>query len=45
MSDWFYGSMKSAFENGLMNGMSGSDFAPNDDVTRVTALYRMKGGP
>lgn len=47
-ADWFYGSVKSAFLKGLMQGMSGTEFAPNAKLTRamfVTILYRVEGSP
>ena len=47
-SDWFYDSVKYAYENGLMNGVSGTEFAPDSDVTRamfVTVIYRMEKEP
>lgn len=46
--DWFYNEVKYVHENGLMNGVGGSLFAPNAAVTRamaVTTLYRLAGSP
>lgn len=47
-NDWFYGSVKYVYENGLMNGTTDTTFAPNDHLTRamlVTILYRAAGEP
>lgn len=47
-NDWFYNSVKYAYENGLMYGVSDTEFAPDGDVTRamfVTVLYRTEGEP
>ena len=47
-NDWFYNSVKYAYENGLMYGVSETEFAPDGDVTRamfVTVLYRTEGEP
>lgn len=47
-NDWFYNSVKYAYENGLMYGVSNTEFAPDGDVTRamfVTVLYRTEGEP
>ena len=46
--DWFYNNVQYVYENGLMNGVSETEFAPNENVTRgmfVTILYRMDGEP
>lgn len=46
--DWFYPYVKSAYKNKLIKGVSDTEFAPNDKVTRamfVTVLYRMEGQP
>ena len=46
--DWFYNNVQYVYENGLMNGVSETEFAPNENVTRgmfVTILYRMGGEP
>ena len=47
-SDWFYDAVRSAFGQGLMKGVSDTEFAPNVKLTRamfVTILYRMEGEP
>ena len=47
-NDWFYDSVKYAYENDLMKGVSNTKFAPNSDVTRamfVTVIYRMENEP
>jgi hypothetical protein len=47
-SDWFYEDVIYAVENNLMNGISGSEFAPKNNITRamlVTILYRYSGSP
>lgn len=47
-NDWFYDYVKYVYTNGLMNGISDTEFAPNSDVTRamfVTVLYRMENEP
>ncbi len=46
--DWFYNNVQYVYENGLMNGIGGTEFAPNETITRgmfVTILYRMNGEP
>ncbi len=46
--DWFYDSVKYVRQNGLMNGVSDSEFAPDSTLTRamlVTVLYRMEKEP
>ena len=46
--DWFYDAVRYAYENGLMDGVGDSLFAPNSDTTRaqlVTILYRLEGEP
>ena len=48
IGDWFYNDVQYVYENGLMNGVSGTEFAPNETITRgmfVTILYRMDGEP
>lgn len=43
---WYYGSVKFAYENGLMVGTGANEFSPNADTTRgmvVTFLARMEG--
>ncbi len=45
--DWFYKSVKYAYENSLMTGKSATVFGPKDKVTRaeiVTVFYRMAKG-
>ncbi len=47
-TDWFYNDVEFVYENGLMNGISGTLFAPNTNITRamlVTVLYRAEGAP
>lgn len=47
-SDWFYESVSYAVEHGLMNGVSATEFAPNDETSRamlVTILWRLSGSP
>ncbi len=44
--DWFYESVKSAVAKGLMNGISPTEFDPNETMSRamyVTVLSRMEG--
>ena len=46
--DWFYSDVEYAYANGLMNGVSDSEFGPSLNITRamfVTILYRMDGEP
>ena len=46
--DWFYNAVTWVFNNGIMNGISETEFAPEGDVTRamfVTALWRYAGEP
>ena len=47
-TDWFYEYVMYVAENGLMNGVSEDEFAPNNTLTRamlVTVLYRNAGQP
>lgn len=47
-NDWFYDSVKYAYENDLMKGISNTEFAPDSEVTRamfVTVIYRMENEP
>lgn len=47
-NDWFAENVKYVVENGLMNGTTETEFAPNDNLTRamlVTILYRAVGEP
>jgi hypothetical protein len=42
-SDWFYSDVEYAYTNGLMNGVSATEFAPTAKLSRamlVTVLYR-----
>lgn len=46
--EWFYDDVVYVYENGLMNGTSGTTFAPYEAVSRamvVTLLHRMAGTP
>ena len=46
--DWFYDSVVYVYENGLMDGVSGTLFDPDGTVTRaqlVTMLWRLDGEP
>ena len=48
VNDWYYGAVKFASENGIMNGISDAIFNPNGDITRsmfVTVLHRIAGTP
>ena len=47
-SAWYYNSVKYVSDNGLMSGVSETEFAPEIDMTRamlVTVLYRAAGAP
>lgn len=47
-SAWYYNAVEYVYENGLMSGVSGGRFAPNDTLTRamlVQTLYAMEGRP
>lgn len=47
-SAWYYDAVEYVYENGLMSGVSGGWFAPNDTLTRamlVQTLYAMEGRP
>lgn len=47
-TDWFAGSIKYVYENKLMLGVSDTEFAPKETMTRAmfaTVLYRMAGSP
>lgn len=47
-SDWFYDAVEYAYTNGLMDGVSMTQFSPNSNLTRgmvVTILYRLEDGP
>ena len=46
--DWFFESVNYAKENGLMSGVSSTEFAPEESVTRamlVVVLHRLEGTP
>lgn len=46
--NWYYNSVKYAYENNLIAGYNDYTFAPNDKLTRgmlVTILWRMEGSP
>lgn len=45
---WYFDSVKAAFEKGLMQGVTETEFAPNALLTRamfITILYRLEGEP
>ena len=45
-SDWFFNDVKFVYQNGLMNGTSGTTFSPYGTTTRAmvaTTLWRMEG--
>jgi len=47
-SDWSHTGIDYVLENGLFAGVSSTEFAPNDTMTRamlVTVLWRMNGAP
>lgn len=47
-TDWFAGSVKYVYENKLMLGVSDTEFAPKETMTRAmfaAVLYRMAGSP
>ena len=47
-SAWYYDAVEYVYENGLMSGVSGGWFAPNDTLTRAMlaqTLYAMEGRP
>ena len=47
-NDWYYETVKTAYEKGLMNGVSDTEFGADTNVTRgmfVTVLYRMENEP
>ena len=47
-ADWFYESVRFAYERGLFSGVSETKFAPKNIMTRgmlVTVLYRAEGEP
>ncbi len=47
-NDWYYETVRAICEQGLMKGVSDTEFAPNDNITRgmfVTLLYRAENEP
>lgn len=47
-NEWFYDAVQFAVKNKLFNGVSATEFAPNENMTRgmlVTVLYRLAGEP
>ena len=47
-ADWFFENVKYAYENGLLNGVSETEFGPQIEMTRamlVTVLHRAEGEP
>ncbi len=45
---WYYDAVSYVYANGLMDGVSASEFAPDANMTRamlVTILWRLEGGP
>ena len=45
---WFYAAVESAYNDGLMTGVTNTTFEPNAPLSRamlVTILYRMEGAP
>ena len=47
-SDWYYDDVRYVYENGLMNGVTTTLFAPKTNITRgmlVTILWRGEGEP
>lgn len=48
VGQWFYESIKHAYEEGIVNGVTVQHFEPDSEVTRcqmLTMLYRMEGSP
>ena len=46
--DWYYGAVEYVYENGIFGGVSETEFAPNQAITRgmlVTVLWRAEGEP
>lgn len=46
--DWFYDAVVYVYNEGMMDGISATQFAPNSNLTRgmvVTMLYRLEGKP
>lgn len=47
-SDWYYRTVKEAYDLGIMTGVGNYKFAPNDNISRAmvaTVLYRIHGAP
>ncbi len=47
-NDWFYDAVQYAVKNGLFGGVTKTEFAPNEAITRgmlVTVLWRAEGQP
>lgn len=47
-TDWFSEAVSYVADNGIMNGVSETEFAPHNTTTRamlVTMLYRLEGEP
>ena len=47
-ADWFFDAVKSAYENDIMNGITATEFAPTENLTRamfVQILYNLEGQP
>ena len=45
-NDWFYGAVSAVYHEGFMNGVSNTEFAPDEELTRgmlVTIIGRMGG--
>ncbi len=48
ITDWYYETVKMAYEKSVIKGVSETEFAPNLELTRamfVTILYRLDGEP
>lgn len=46
--DWYFNAVKYVTDNGIMNGVSQNDFAPDEKLTRAmfaTILYRIENSP
>ena len=46
--EWFYETVLSAYKQGIVNGLSATQFGPNETTTRgqaITMIYRMVGEP
>ena len=45
---WYYDEVAYVYENGLMNGVSPTSFAPDENLSRamfITTIYRLEGSP